>query len=113
MGNTQSQNQSSNPIHKLPRKIGAKLPAVPSLRERAKDSGYQSASASSSATAVKGGRANDQNQTSATAASAGSGSSTPRPETAPAVAERPSNPPAQPTETVRPNDGMFIGAVTD
>jgi hypothetical protein len=100
MGNTQSQSPSPNPIQKIPRKI--KLPAVPSLRERPKDSGYKSGSAASSAgTASKGARANDQ--TGATVAS-GAGSergNTPRPETAPNAAEKHSDAPAAPTETVK------------
>lgn len=103
MGNAQSQTQSQNPIQKLPRKIAAKFPAVPSLRERPKDSGYRSGSASSSGTASKGARPNDQTS-STTVVSAGNeqGGSTPRPETAPADAGKPLNPPAPATETVRP-----------
>jgi len=59
MGNTQSQSPLPKPIQKIPCKI--KLPAVPSLRERPKDSGYKSGFAASSAgTASKGPRANDQ-----------------------------------------------------
>ena len=104
MGNTQSQNPSSSSIQRLPRKIAAKLPAVPTRRDRPKDSGYRSGSASSSGTALKGARLTDQ--TSATVASTGSGGgeqgSTPRPETAPATAERHSDAPAPPTEAVCP-----------
>jgi len=101
MGNAQSQNPLPNPIQKIPRKIAGKFQAVPSLRDRPKDSGYQSGSASSSGTAQKGARPTDQ--TSATVASAGSErGSTPRPETAPATAERHSDAPAPPTEAVCP-----------
>ncbi len=103
MGNNQSQGQSPNPIHKIPRKIANKFP-VPSLRDRQKDSGYRSGSASSSGTATKGARAKDQ--TSATVASAGSEQgSAPRPESAPDVTERARDAPALPTrsaETVGP-----------
>jgi hypothetical protein len=107
MGNAQSQNPSSNPIQKLPRKLAGKLPAVPSLG-RAKDSGYRSGSASSSGTAVKGSRANDQ--TSATVASTGSDQGSPRPEAAPAAAERHSDAPAPVPETVRRNDAIYGSA---
>ncbi len=101
MGNTQSQSPLPNPIQKIPRKI--KLPAVPSLRERPKDSGYKSGSAASSAgTASKGPRANDQTGAGATVASAGSErGNPPRPEMAPNAAEKHSDAPAAPTETVR------------
>ena len=104
MGNAQSQNPSSNRIHKLPGKIAAKLPAVTPLG-RAKDSGYRSGSASSSGTAVKGSRANDQPNTAAVGT--GSDKGTPRPEAAPAAAERHSDAPAPVTETVRRNHAIY------
>jgi hypothetical protein len=108
MGNNQSQNQSPNPIQKLPRKIAAKFPPS-SLRGTPKDSGYQSGSASSAGTAGKGERATDP--AGVTVASAGTESpSTPRAEPAPATAEGPIDAPALPTrsaETVCRNDSIY------
>ncbi len=99
MGNSQSQNSSPRPISKLPRKIAAKLPAVPQLG-RAKDSGYRSGSASSSGTAVKA---------NATVASTGSSqASASRPETAPAAAGKHSDAPAP--VTVRRNHAIYGSA---
>ena len=103
MGNNQSQGQSPNPIHNIPRRIANKItPAA--LRDRQKDSGYGSGSASSSGTVTKGVRTSEQ--ASATAVSAGSEHGTaPRTESAPDTTERARDAPAPPTrsaETVGP-----------
>ena len=112
MGNNQSQNQSPNPIQKLPRKIAAKFPPS-SLRGTPKDSGYQSGSASSAGTAGKGERATDPAGVTVTSAVASAGTepaSTLRAEPAPATAEGPRDAPALPTrsaETVCRNDSIY------
>jgi hypothetical protein len=108
MGNNQSQNQSPNPIQKLPRKIAGKFPTS-SQRGSPKDSGYQSGSASSTGTAAKGVRTTDP--AGVTVASAGSEPpSTPRAEPAPDTAEGPRDAPALPTrsaEIVCRNDSIY------
>ena len=101
MGNAQSQNPSSSNTIQKTRKMAAKIPGVPGLRDRSKDLSDLSGTATSSKTTLKGGRAKDQSN--ATVASAGSEQgSAPRPETAPAAVERQSEAPAAapPSETV-------------
>lgn len=111
MGNTPSQNPSPSTIQSIPRKLVGKIPGVPALRDRSKDS---TNSASSSKTALKGAPAPAKDQSNATVASAGSEQGgAPRPETAPATAEKQSEAPAPPpSETVCPQIMLFIEILT-